>query len=65
MSVKTSFGSSPRTLQILSHVPVLVQARSARLRKGKKRTQKVYLPTMTIIIRYSQSGDVIIEIEPP
>src|ERR1043165_8123990 len=53
METKTSFGSHPRTLRILSHVPVLVQARCARVRTGKKRTQKIYLPTMTITIRYS------------
>jgi len=53
------------TLRILSHLPVLVQGQTARIRKGKKRTQKIYLPTMTVIIRYSKSGDVIIETEPP
>jgi hypothetical protein len=52
-------------VRILSHLPVLVQAKTARMRKGKKKTQKVYLPTITIIIRYSNSGDVTIEFEPP
>jgi len=62
---KAAFGRQARTVRILTDLPVLVQAKNARIRCGKKKTQKVYLPNLTIIIRYSESGDVIIETEPP
>lgn len=62
---KAASGRQARTVRILSDLPVLVQAKNARVRCGKKKTQKVYLPTLTIIIRYSDSGEVIIETEPP
>ncbi|HLA09251.1 MAG TPA: hypothetical protein VJ023_01440 [Pyrinomonadaceae bacterium] len=64
MDCQKRFGDT-RTIRILSHLPVLVQAKTAPVRKGRKKTQRVYLPTITIIIRYSESGDVIIETEPP
>jgi hypothetical protein len=64
MFTQNGFGN-PRTVRILTHLPVLVQAKTARVRKGRKKTKKVYLPTLTMIIRYSQNGDVAIEFEPP
>lgn len=62
---KAASGRQAQTVRILSDLPVLVQAKNAQMRCGKKQTQKVYLPNLTIIIRYSESGDVVIEIEPP
>jgi len=35
------------------------------VRRGKKKTQKVYLPMLTVTVRYTDAGDVLIEIEPP
>jgi hypothetical protein len=64
MTFQKRFGDT-RTVRIVSHLPVLVQGKSARIRNGRKKTEKVYLPTMTLVIRHSNCGDVIIEIEPP
>jgi len=62
---KAALGRHAQVVRILTDLPVLVQAKNARMRRGKKKTQKVYLPHLTIIIRYTQSGDVVIEFEPP
>jgi hypothetical protein len=62
---KAALGRHAQVVRILSDLPVLVQGKNARVRRGKKKTQRVYLPTLTIVIRYTDSGDVIIETEPP
>jgi len=62
---QAAFGRQARIVRILSHLPILVQAQNSRVRRGKKKTQKVYLPMLTVTVRYTDAGDVLIEIEPP
>jgi hypothetical protein len=62
---RAASGRHARTVRIVTNLPVLVQGKNARIRCGRKKTQKIYLPNLTIIIRYSKNGDVIIETEPP
>jgi hypothetical protein len=53
-------------VRILSHFPILVQDKLAKVGRGKKqKTTRVLAGGMMIVIRESKSGEILIEFKPP
>ena len=53
-------------VRIVSDLPILVQHQSAKITRSKKdKTTKLFLSTVTVIVRESESGVVTVEIRPP
>lgn len=53
-------------VRILSHYPLLVQDKLAKVNKGKKKkTTKILAGGIMIVIRESKSGEIVIEFKPP
>jgi hypothetical protein len=53
-------------VRIVSDLPILVQHRSAKITRSKKgKTTKLFLSTVTIIVRESRDGVVTVEFKPP
>jgi len=64
-SNQAALGRHAQVVRILSQLPLFVQDKCARVGRSKKHTQRIFLPIATIIIRYSESGGLSIEIRPP
>ena len=63
---KNSQGRRPISVRIITDLAVLVQSKTSKQKHGRKRkAQRVYLPTVTLVIRYNEKGDLSIETESP
>jgi len=53
-------------VRILSHYPLLVQDKLAKVSRGNKTKTKMVLASgIMVVIRESKSGDILIELRPP
>jgi hypothetical protein len=63
---KNSQGRRPISVRIITDLTVVVQSKTSKQKRRRKRkAQRVYLPTLTLVIRYNEDGDLSIETEPP
>lgn len=63
---KTAGRRHPTCLRILSHFPILVQDKLAKIGRGRRaKKTTVYLSTVTIVIRETKRGVVTVEFKPP
>ena len=59
-------GRRAQCVRILSHYPLLVQDKRAKVSRGKKKkATKVLAGNIMIVIRESKSGEILIEFKPP
>jgi len=63
---QAAHGRRAQCVRILSHYPLLVQDKLAKVTRGKKnKTTKVLASGILIVIRESRSGEILIEFKPP
>jgi hypothetical protein len=64
MRNQLAFGLVPRSVCIVSQLPVMLQLENKHRRPGK-RIHTIRLGSVTIVVRRLASGEIVIVLEPP